>query len=134
MNDQREEYCDGFVLPIKADHINEYKSVADQVAKIWKEYGALEYKEFIGDDMHLEGTMSFIESAKAKENELVIFGWVVFPSKDVRDDANEKVPKDPRMTNLVAPLMDPDRLIFDAGRMIYGGFKSLVNSEIQNKI
>ena len=126
MSDKATHYIDGFVFPIPKAHLNEYKKVAEQVAQIWKEYGALTYDEFVGDDLHLEGTRSFLEAAEVKENEMVIFGWVVFPSKEVRDKANEKVPQDPRMTELVAPLFEPSRLIFDAGRMIYGGFESLV--------
>ena len=86
----------------------------------------LAYFEFVGDDMSLEGTKSFIEAIDAKVEEEVIFGWVVFPSKKVRDLANEKVPADPRMTALVTPLFNPERLVFDASRMVYGGFKALV--------
>lgn len=119
-------YIDGFVFPIRKIHLDEYKQVAEKVAAIWKEYGAIAYFEFIGDDMFLEGTKSFTETVKAKEDEEIVFGWVVFPSKEIRDVANSKVPLDPRMTELVAPLMNPDRLIFDAERMVYGGFKSFV--------
>jgi uncharacterized protein YbaA (DUF1428 family) len=106
--------------------LEEYKKVAEKVANIWKEYGAIAYFEFVGDDLHLEGTKSFIESVDAKEGEEIVFGWVVFPSKEVRDIANKKVPTDPRMTELIAPLLNPDRLIFDSSRMVYGGFQPLV--------
>lgn len=123
------DYVDGFILPIPRTHLEEYKSVVKQVAKIWKEYGALAYFEYVGNDMTLEGTRSFIDIANAKEDEVVIFGWVVFPSKEVRDLANEKVPNDPRMTELVTPLTDSKRLVFDASRMVYGGFQQLVASK-----
>ena len=119
-------YIDGFVLPIPRNYINEYKKVATKVAEIWKEYGALSYFEFIGDDMFLEGTTSFIEAIHVKDDEEIVFGWVVFPSKEVRNLANKKVPEDPRMTELIAPLLNPEKLIFDANRMVYGGFKPLV--------
>ncbi|UOY06521.1 DUF1428 domain-containing protein [Muricauda sp. SCSIO 64092] len=122
-------YIDGFVLPVPSIHLDEYKKVAKKVAEIWKEYGALAYFEFVGDDLFLEGTKSFIESVAAKDDEEIVFGWVVFPSKAVRDLANKKVPLDPRMTTLVAPLTDPKKLIFDGSRMVYGGFRSLVASE-----
>lgn len=122
-------YIDGFVLPVPSIHLDEYKKVAEKVAEIWKEYGALAYFEFIGDDLFLEGTKSFIETVAAKDDEEIVFGWVVFPSKAVRDLANKKVPLDPRMTALVAPLTNPKRLIFDGSRMVYGGFRSLVASE-----
>ena len=121
-------YIDGFVFPISKAYLKDYKKVAEKVAEIWKAHGALAYCEFIGDDMYLEGTISFPETTMAKEDEQVVFGWVVFPSKEVRDAANKKVPLDPRMANLVAPLIQPNRLIFDASRMIYGGFRPLVQS------
>ncbi|RNC80040.1 MAG: DUF1428 domain-containing protein [Balneola sp.] len=123
-----ENYIDGFVLPVPRVHLDEYKNVAGQVAEIWKEYGALSYFEYVGEDLTLEGIRSFVEAVDAKEDEAIVFGWVVFPSKEVRDSANEQVPADPRMTELVTPLLNPQRLIFDAARMVYGGFKPLVQS------
>lgn len=122
-------YIDGFVLPIPRVYLDEYKKVAEKVAEIWKVYGAIAYYEFVGDDFVLEGTKSFIETVDVKEDEEIVFGWVVFPSKEVRDLANKKVPSDPRMTELVAPLTNSDKLIFDSSRMVYGGFKPLVQSE-----
>lgn len=121
-------YIDGFVLPVPRLHLNEYKSVAEKVAQIWKEYGALEYFEYVGEDLKLEGTRSFVEVVDLKEDEVIVFGWVIFHSKAIRDTANKQVPTDPRMTELVSSLTDPKRLIFDAERMIYGGFQPLVQS------
>lgn len=118
-------YIDGFTLPVPRIYLDEYKKVAEKVAEIWKEYGAIAYYEYVGDDMFPEGTRSFVEAVDATEDEEIIFGWVVFPSKEIRDLANKKVPLDPRMSEIVAPLINPDRLIFDAGRMLYGGFKAL---------
>lgn len=123
-----ENYIDGFVLPVPRIHLNEYKGVAERVAEIWKEYGAIEYFEYVGEDLKLEGTRSFIELVGLKEDEVVVFGWVIFPSKEIRDRANKKVPTDSRMEDLVAPLTNPKRLIFDAERMVYGGFQPLVQS------
>ena len=120
------DYIDGFVLPVPRAHLEEYKGVAEQVALIWKEYGALAYFEYLGDDLNLEGTQSFTETVKLRDDEVVVFGWVVFPSKEVRDVANTQVPQDPRMEKLVGPLTRPEKLVFDASRMVYGGFKSLV--------
>lgn len=122
------QYIDGFVLPVPRIHLNEYKIVAEKVADIWKEYGALAYFEYVGEDLKLEGTRSFIEVVDLKEDEVIVFGWVLFPSKEIRDLANKQVPNDPRMAELVAPLTDPKRLIFDAKRMVYGGFEPLVQS------
>ncbi|MEM9023266.1 MAG: DUF1428 domain-containing protein [Bacteroidota bacterium] len=121
-------YLDGFLLPVPRRHLAAYQQVAEQVAAIWKEYGALDYREFVGDDLTLEGTRSFVDAVDLKEDEVVVFGWVLFPSQEVRESANRQVPNDPRMAALVAPLTDPANLIFDASRMVYGGFLPLVPS------
>ena len=121
-------YIDGFVLPIPRDRLNEYKHVAESVAEIWKEHGALDYLEYVGDDMNLEGTRSFNDLAAATKDETIVFGWVVFDSREARDLVNEKVEADPRMAELIEPLSDPANPIFDAKRMAYGGFQSLVRS------
>ncbi|MDJ0656561.1 MAG: DUF1428 domain-containing protein [Xanthomonadales bacterium] len=121
-------YIDGFVLPIPRDRVGEYQRVAEAVADIWIEHGALDYFEYIGDDLTLEGTRSFIELAAAAEHETVVFGWVAFASREARDLANERVAADPRMAGLIEPLVDPSTPIFDSGRMAYGGFRPLVQS------
>lgn len=119
-------YIDGFVLPIPQIHLSEYQKVAEKVAEIWKEYGAISYFEYVGDDLILKGTKSFIETINKQEDEEIIFGWVVFPSKKIRDSANKQVPLDKRMTELLKPLTNSEKPIFDATRMVYGGFKTLV--------
>ena len=121
-------YVDGFFLPIPRNHLSEYTQVAEKVAEIWKEHGALAYFECVDDDLKMEGIRSFMEAANAKEDEAIIFGWVLFDSRETRDQANQKVITDPRMTDLVGPLTDSSRLIFDASRMVYGGFETLVSS------
>jgi uncharacterized protein YbaA (DUF1428 family) len=118
INDDMSNYIDGFLLPVPRIHLNEYKSVAEKVAKIWKEYGALAYFEYVGEDLKLGGTRSFIEVVDLKEDEVVVFGWVLFPSKETRDLANKQVPNDPRMIELVTPLTESTKLIFDASRMV----------------
>jgi len=125
-------YIDGFVLPIPRDRLNEYKRVVEAVAEIWKEHGALDYLEFVGDDLILEGTRSFTDLVAATEDETIVFGWVVFDSREARDLANEKVAADPRMADLIDPLTDPSNPVFDAKRMAYGGFQSLVRSSNAN--
>ncbi|WP_026951011.1 DUF1428 domain-containing protein [Algoriphagus mannitolivorans] len=122
------EFIDGFVFPIPKKHLGEYKQVAEKVAKIWKEHGALAYYEYAGENAKLEGTRSFAEMVKAEKDEVVVFGWTVFESRQIRDLAIKRVSSDPRMKNLIAPLLDPSRLIFDAERMVYGGFNPLVIS------
>ena len=121
-------YIDGFVLPVPKIHLNEYKVVAVKVAEIWKEYGALAYFEYVGEDLKLEGTRSFVELVDSKEDEVIVFGWVLFPSKEIRDRANKQVPTDSRMADLITPLTNPNRLVFDAEKMFYGGFQPLVQS------
>ena len=115
-------YVDGFVLPIPREHLDNYRRVVEAVAPIWKEHGALDYREYIGDDLGMEGVRSFPDAAGAAENEVIIFGWVEFESKEARDLANEKVAADPRMEEL----MGAAETGFDAERMAYGGFKLFV--------
>lgn len=119
-------YIDGFALPIPRNHLEEYRLAAESVAAIWKEHGALAYFEYVSEAPKLEGTRSFKEMVDAKEDEAVVFGWVVFESRDARDLANARVAADPRMTDLIDPLTNPARLVFDAKRMVYGGFDALV--------
>ena len=102
--------------------------MAEAVAQIYKEHGALDYLEYVGDDMNREGTRSFPDLAVASEDETIVFGWVVFKSREARDLVNKKVEADPRMEDLIAPLIDPSNPIFDANRMAYGGFQSFVRS------
>ena len=121
-------YIDGFVLPVPRDQLKTYREVVEKVADIWKEHGALAYSEYVIDDSKLDGTRSFTDVANAKEDEAVIFGWVSFKSRDARDLANKKVAADPRMADLIDPLTQTSRPVFDAKRMIFGGFQSLVRS------
>ena len=120
-------YIDGFVFPIPRDRLNEYKRLAQAAAEIWKEHGALDYWEYVGDDMKLEGTRSFTDLIAATEEETIVFGWVVFDSREARDLANKKVAADPRMAELPSSNSG-----FDAKRMAYGGFRSLVRSSGAN--
>lgn len=121
-------YIDGFVFPIPRDRVDDYQRVAETVADIWKEHGALDYREYLGDDMFLEGTRSFTDVTSASDGEAIVFGWVEFDSREARDLANKKVAADPRMVELIEPLIDPSSPIFDAQRMAYGGFRPLVRS------
>lgn len=116
-------YVDGFVVPISRSHLENYRALVKQVAVIWKEHGALDYREYVGDDLSLEGTRSFLDSAGVSDEEVVIFGWVEFESRAARDAVNEKVAADPRMTTL----MEAADSGFDPGRMSYGGFKPFVS-------
>ena len=115
-------YVDGFVFPIPCNRLSEYKRIAETAAEIWREHGALDYCEYVGDDLKLEGTRSFTDLVAATESETIVFGWVIFDSREARDLANEQVAADPRMTELV----QLSNSGFDAKRMAYGGFKSLI--------
>lgn len=126
MEKTKTNYIDGFVLPIPRVYLDQYKNIATTVAKIWKEHGALAYFEYVGDDLKLEGTQSFPELMGATEEEAIVFGWVEFESRKARDLANKRVATDPRMSDLIAPLTDSSRLVFDAKRMAYAGFQTLL--------
>jgi uncharacterized protein YbaA (DUF1428 family) len=115
-------YIDGFVHPIHRSKLNEYLKLVTTVAEIWKEHGALDYCEYLGDDMQLEGTTSFNDFVNAKDDEAVLFGWVTFDSRETRDLANKRVATDPRMETLMAE----SDIGFNAQRMVYGGFQSFL--------
>jgi uncharacterized protein YbaA (DUF1428 family) len=117
-------YIDGFVLPIPNNRLDEYRRMVETVAEVWKEHGALDYREYVGNDLLLEGTCSFTDLVGAAEGEAIVFGWVEFESREARDLANEKVATDPRMADLI----NLSSTGFDAKRMAYGGFRSLVPS------
>ena len=113
-------YVDGFVLAVPKANLDDYKRLANLTGPIWMEHGALAYVECVGDDVPYGELTSFPRSVQAKEDEVVVFSWITYPSREERDAINAKVMSDPRlqdsMTN--AP--------FDAKRMIYGGFKTLM--------
>lgn len=117
-------YIDGFVFPISRDRLADYTRLAESIAGIWKEHGALTYQEFVSDDLEREGTKSFTDLLTATSEEVIIFGWVEFSSRETRDIANKEVAADPR----VPELMRLTQTEFDASRMGYAGFKSLLQS------
>ena len=115
-------YVDGFVLPIPKRNLAAYRRMARLGAKLWRDHGALDYVECIGDDVKPGKWTSFPQSVKLKPGEVVWFSWIVFRSRRHRDQVNAKVMKDPRL----AKMMDPKKMPFDGRRMIYGGFKVMV--------
>ena len=116
-------YVDGFVVPVPVKKLPAYRRLAKKAGKIWREFGALDYKEWIGDDVPVGKLTSFPRSVKVKRGETVVFSWIVYKSRADRDRINAKVMKDPRL----ADMMDPKKLPFDGKRLIYGGFKLLVD-------
>jgi len=115
-------YIDGFVLPVPKKNIAAYARMAKKASKIWKEYGALDYKECVGDDLDVKFGLPFPKGIKTKPGETVVFSYIVYKSKAQRDAVNPKVMKDPRMHEMCDPKNPP----FDFKRMIYGGFKTIV--------
>jgi uncharacterized protein YbaA (DUF1428 family) len=114
-------YVDGFVIPVPTDRLDDYRKLARKAGKIWREFGALEYVECVGDDVDPGKVTSFPRSVKLKENETVIFAYIVYKSRAQRDRINAKVMEDPRLKD-----MDHNNMPFDAKRMFWGGFKSIV--------
>ncbi|MGH8454251.1 MAG: DUF1428 domain-containing protein, partial [Nevskiales bacterium] len=99
-----------------------YRRVATLAGKVWREHGATEYIECIADDVKKGKYTSFPQSVKLKKGEVVFFSWIVYKSRKHRDSVLKKVMKDPRL----AKMMDPSKMPFDGKRMIYGGFKAMV--------
>ncbi len=115
-------YVDGFIVPVPKKKIEAYRRMALKAGKIWREHGALQYRECIADDVKWGKRTSFPRSVKLKGGEVVWFSWIVYKSRAHRDRVMKKVMKDPRL----ADMMDPKAMPFDAKRMIYGGFKVVV--------
>jgi uncharacterized protein YbaA (DUF1428 family) len=117
------QYTDGFVLPVPKKKLKAYFSMARKAAKIWREYGALDYKECVGDDLKAPFSLSFPKGIRIKPGETVVFAWIVYKSKAHRDRVNAKIMTDPRML----AMCDPKDMPFDCKRMLYGGFKVVVD-------
>ena len=117
------KYVDGFVLVVPEKNLEDYRRIAQLAGKVWKEYGALEYRECVGDDLDTECGLPFPRLSKLKAGETVVFSWIVYKSRAHRDRVNAKVMKDPRLKDM----MDPKSMPFDMKRMTHGGFKTLVD-------
>ena len=117
-------YVDGFVLPVPKKKVEAYKRMAKRAGKVWREHGAIEFKECIADDVPMGKLTSFPRSVKRKPNETVIFSYIVYKSRAHRDRVMAKVMQDKR----IADMMNIKDLPFDAKRMIHGGFKVLVEA------
>lgn len=116
-------YVDGFVVPVPKKNVKAYRKMAQRAGKVWKDHGALDYWECVGDDVPVGKLTSFPRSVKVKKGETVFFSWIVYKNRAARNRINAKVMKDPRL----ADMMNPKAMPFDAKRMIYGGFKSMVH-------
>jgi uncharacterized protein YbaA (DUF1428 family) len=115
------DYVDLFALPLPKKNLAKYKVIANKFGKIIKDLGAVQYREFIGDDLHVKGLTSWTSHIKLKKGEVLIGSFVVYRSRAHRDQVNKKMMKDPRMKELTeVPMM------FDMKKMLYGGFKTIV--------
>ena len=119
-------YVDGFVIPIPKKSIPVYRRIAQKAGKIWRDHGALEYRECIGDDLDIKKIVPFPRCARAKRGETVAFSWIVYKSRAHRDRVNARVMKDPRLAKMVMTMKKGSEP-FDMKRMVYGGFKVLVD-------
>jgi uncharacterized protein YbaA (DUF1428 family) len=117
-------YVDGFVLPVPKKNVAAYRRMAAKAGKVWREHGALEYRECAGDDLDVKMLLPFPKAMKTKPGETVFFSWIVYKSRAHRDRVNAKVMKDPRL----ASMMDPKKMPFEVKRMMYGGFKIVVDA------
>jgi uncharacterized protein YbaA (DUF1428 family) len=117
-------YIDGFVLSVPKKNVKAYVRLARKAGKIWREYGALEYRECVGDDLQVTMGLPFPRLAKLKPGETVVFSWIVYKSRSHRDRVNAKVMKDPR----IKEMCDEKAMPFDIKRMSHGGFKMLVDA------
>ena len=116
-------YVDGFVVPVPKRNLKAYRAMAAKAGKVWREYGALDYKECIADDVKKRKRTSFPQAVKLKPGEVVFFSWILYKNRKQRDSVNKKVMKDKRIT----PMMDPKKMPFDGKRFFWGGFKVVVD-------
>jgi uncharacterized protein YbaA (DUF1428 family) len=115
-------YVDGFVLPVPKKILKVYRRMAQQAGRIWREHGALEFRECVGDDLNVKMGLPFPRGIKAKPGEIVVFSWIIYKSRAHRDRVNARVMKDPRFAKM------PKTMPFDVKRMLYGGFKTIVEA------
>ena len=118
--DKTGKYVDGFVVPVPKENIEAYKQMSETAGQVWKEHGALEYVECIADDVKPGEVTSFPQAVKLQDDEIVVFSWIVYESREHRDRVMEAVMSDPRIK------MDPKTMPFDGMRMFLGGFQLLL--------
>lgn len=117
-------YVDGFVLPVPESKLDEYRKIAAKAGEVWREHGAVQYVEAVGDDLEVKEMLPFPRLAGIEEGETVVFAWILFESREHRDEVNKKVMEDPRIKNMCGNSEMP----FDCKRMAYGGFKAIVEA------
>ena len=113
-------YIDGFVVPVPRAKLDAYRAMAQTAGEVWMEHGALQYFECVGDDVQPGKLTSFPQAVQLEDDEVVVFSWITYPSREVRDACNAKVMEDPRLGT------DWEKMPFDGKRMIFGGFKPIM--------
>jgi uncharacterized protein YbaA (DUF1428 family) len=116
-------YVDGFIVPVPKKNLAAYRRMSQKAGKIWREHGALHYRECLADDVKPGKLTSFPQSVRLRPDETVVFAWITYKSRAHRDRVNAKVMADPRLS----PMMDPKAMPFDGKRMFWGGFKVMVD-------
>lgn len=117
------QYVDGFVVPVPKRKLAAYRKMAALAARVWRDHGALDYRECVGDDLNVDFALPFPKGIRTKSGETVVFSWIRYKSRAHRDRVNAKVMKDPRL----AAMCGAKDMPFDVNRMLYGGFKVLVS-------
>ena len=117
-------YVDGFIVPVPKKKVGAYRNMAKKASKVWRDHGALEFRESVADDVKVGKWTSFPRSVKLKKSETVVFSWIVYKSRTRRDKVLKNVMADKRL----AKMMSAKSMPFDAKRMIYGGFKTMVEA------
>ncbi|HEX2840206.1 DUF1428 domain-containing protein [Hyphomicrobium sp.] len=117
-------YVDGFLLVVPKDKLEDYRKLSKKAGKVWREHGALEYRECAGDDLDMPFGRPFPKLLKLKPSETAVFSWIVYKSKAHRNQINAKVMKDERLTDM----MDPKSMPFDTKKMSMGGFSVIVDA------
>lgn len=118
------QYIDAFVIPVAKKKVRDYVKLSKAAGKVWRELGALEYRECIGEQLGIQGMLSFPKGIRARKGETVFFSWIVYRSRAHRDRVNAKVRKDPRIAAMCRGVEMP----FDVERMLYGGFEVAVDA------
>ena len=117
------QYVNGFIIPLPKNRIDDYRRIAQKAGEVWRDHGALEYRECIGEELDVKRQVPFPHLINSTPDETVLLAWIVFKSRAHRDEVNAKVMKDPRLAKI-----DSHAMPFDCKRMAYGGFEVLVDA------
>ena len=120
------QYVDGFLVPVKTDKVEQYREIAARAGELWREHGAIDYKECVAEDVSEGKVTDFPRSVQLEGDETVIFAWITYESRSERDRINKLVMEDPRMKEMMEAGEGED--VLDGARMVYGGFEVIVSA------